>query len=267
MLISLFQTALDLSFMVGDCHLRSLIIHARNVLPRRFDPNNSSNLLKCSSFVFRVILLSINVLKEEHGVNLHCDYCSLVELSLLPLSVPSICVFTQASEVRFTFSRTCALALIIFGALFDVASLFFPWGIITSSSAHVYLPGSIIIGEVAPLSVDDFLILMQVRAQLETISELVRAATVVGWASVILYWYVERRVPSRTLGRVISYGFVLASSFLSFTAVAMFALTEFSLSWGAYLALVGGVLMVLGVVMAALKVEVVLEREAGEQGE
>ena len=183
----------------------------------------------------------------------------------MPLSGPSLCVLTQANEMRFTFSRTWTLALIIFGALFDVASLFFPWGIITSSSTYVYLPLSIIIGEVAPLSIDDFLNLMRVRPQLTTTSELIRAAIIVGWASVVLYWYVERRVPSRTLERVISYGVVLASSLLSFIAVAMFALTEFSLSWGAYLALVGGVLMVLGAVMAALKVEVVVEREVSEQ--
>jgi len=190
----------------------------------------------------------------------------LIELSLLPFSVSSLCVLTQANEVRFTLSRACILALIIFGALFNVASLFFPWGIITLSSTYVYLPWSIIIGDVAPLAVDDFLIIMQVRAQLRTISELIRAAIIVGWASVVLYWYVERRVPSRMLRRVISYSVILASSLLSFIAVAMFALTEISLSWGAYLALVGGVLMVLGVVMAVLKVEVVVEREVGEQG-
>lgn len=190
----------------------------------------------------------------------------MIELSLLPFSVSSLCVLTQANEVRFTLSRACILALIIFGALFNVASLFFPWGIITLSSTYVYLPWSIIIGDVAPLAVDDFLIIMQVRAQLRTISELIRAAIIVGWASVVLYWYVERRVPSRMLRRVISYSVILASSLLSFIAVAMFALTEISLSWGAYLALVGGVLMVLGVVMAVLKVEVVVEREVGEQG-
>ena len=38
-------------------------MHA-NVLPRYFDPDSSSNLLKRSSFVFSVILLSISVLKE-----------------------------------------------------------------------------------------------------------------------------------------------------------------------------------------------------------
>lgn len=197
---------------------------------------------------------------------MYCNDCPLIGLSLLPLSVSSLCVLTQTNEMRFTFSRACTLALIIFGALFNVASLFFPWGIITSSSTYVHLPLSIIIGEVAPFSIDDFLIIMQVRAQLRTISELIRAATIVGWASVVLYWYVERLVPSRTLRRVISYSVVLASSLLSFIAVAMFALTGISLSWGAYLALVGGVLMVLGVVMAVLKVEVVVEREVSEQG-
>jgi len=230
------------------------------------NPDSSFDLLKCSSFAFRVILLSISVPKEGHGVNLYCDYCPLIELSLLPFSVSSLCVLTQANEMGFTFSRACTLALIILGALFEVASLFFPWGIITSSSTYVHLPWSIIIGEVAPLAVDDFLIIMQVRTQLKTVSELIRAAIIVGWTSVVLYWYVERRVASRVLRRAISYSVILASSLLSFIAVAMFALTEISLSWGAYLALIGGVLMVLGVLMTALKVEVIVEREVGEQG-
>lgn len=201
-----------------------------------------------------------------HGVDLYCDDCPLIGLSLFPLSVPSLCVLTQANEVRFTFSRTWIITLIILGVFFDMASLFFPWGIITSSSAYVHLPGSIIIGELAPFTIDDFPIIMQVRVELETISKLIGAAIVVGWASVFLYWCVERLLPSHTLGRVISYSAVLTSSLFSLIAVAMLALTEISLSWGAYLALVGGVLMVLGVVMAALKVEVVVEREAGEQG-
>ena len=198
---------------------------------------------------------------------MYCDDCPLTKLSLLPFSVPSPCVLTQANNVRFTFSRTWILTIIVLGAFFDLASFFFPWGIITSSSAYVHLPGSIIIGEFPPFSIDDFLIIMQVRAELETISELIKAAIVVGWASVFLYWSLERRFPSRTLRRAISYSAVLVSSLLSFIAVAMFALTEISLSWGTYLALVGGVLMVLGVVMAAFKVEVVVEREVGAQGE
>ena len=197
---------------------------------------------------------------------MYCYDCPLTKLSPLSLSVPSPCVLTQANNVRFTFSRTWILTLIVLGAFFNLASFFFPWGIMTSSSAYVHLPGSIIIGEFAPFSGDDLFIIMQVRAELETTSELIGAAIAAGWASVFLYWYVERHFPSRPPWRVISHIAVLASSSLALTAVAMFALTEISLSWGAYLALVGGVLMVLGVVMAALKVEVVVEREAVEQG-
>jgi uncharacterized membrane protein YdjX (TVP38/TMEM64 family) len=107
---------------------------------------------------------------------------------------------------------------------------------------------------------------MQMRAQLVTISNLIKAAIIVGCTGVILYWYVERRMQSRMHGRVLSYGAVVASSFLAFMAVAIFASTGFSLSSGAYFALVGGVLMVLGILMRELGVEVVVEREVSEQG-
>lgn len=190
----------------------------------------------------------------------------LTELFLLPLSAASLCVLTQADEMRFTFSRVWALAFFISGALIDLASLFLPWGIITSSSTYVYLPGSIVTGEGGPLPIEDFLIIMQVRAQLLTMSTLIKAAIIIGWASVVLYWYVEWRILSSVGRRVISYSVVLASSCLSFIAVAMLALTEISPSRGAYLALVGGLLIVFGIVLKEMKVEVVVEREVSEQG-
>jgi len=108
---------------------------------------------------------------------------------------------------------------------------------------------------------------MQVRAQLLTISVLSKATVIVGLAGVVLCWYVGRRMLSRMLSRVLSYSVILASSFISFIAVAIFTLTEISLTWGAYLAVVGGVLMVLGVVVEGLEVEVVVEREVSEQAE
>ncbi len=196
---------------------------------------------------------------------MYCDDRFLIEL-LLPLSASSLFVLTQASETRFTFSRAWALGLIVFGALFDVASLFLPWGVITASSTYVYLPGSIVNGRGDPFSIDDFLIIWQARSQLITMSTLIKAAIMVGWAGVVLYGYFERCVLSPVRRRAISYSVILASSCLSFIAVAVLALTEISLSWGAYLALVGGVLMVLGIVMKELKVEVVVEREVSEQG-
>ncbi len=183
----------------------------------------------------------------------------------MPLSIAFLCVLTQAEEMSFTFSSVWTLGFIILGVVFDVASIFLPWGILASSSTYLYLSGSIVNGEDVLLP-EDFFAIMQARAQLITISNLIKAAIIVGCTAVILYWYVERRTQSRMHRRVLSYGVVVASSFLSFMAVAMFASIGFGLSWGAYLALVGGVLMVLGIVMRELRVEVVVEREVSEQG-
>ncbi|MFQ6065310.1 MAG: hypothetical protein ACE5L6_07525 [Candidatus Bathyarchaeia archaeon] len=141
-----------------------------------------------------------------------------------------------------------------------MASLFLPWGIIASSSTNVYLPGSIVTGEDTPFSIEDFLIIMLAREQLLTVSNLIKAAILVGWAGVVLYWYVERCALPLVLKRLASYGVLLASSVLSFVAVVMFALTEIGLSQGAYLALVGGLLVVLGILLKELKVEVIVER-------
>ncbi len=217
--------------------------------------------------ILTFILLSRNVLKKWAWCRiLYYDGHFLIELFLLPLSAFSLCVFTEASETRFTFSRIVTLGFVILGALFNVTSLFFPWGI-TPSSLYLYLPERIVTGEGIPFPPSDFFMIMQARAQLVTISRLIKAAVILGWAGVVLLWYVERLRLSLKRRLIISYSIILASSFLSFIAVAMFASTEFNLSWGAYLALVGGVLMVLGVVMRELKVEVVVEREVNEQEE
>lgn len=183
---------------------------------------------------------------------------------LLPLSVASFRASTKADEISFTFSRTWTLCLMILGVLFNMLSLFLPWGILTSSSTYVYLLGPIVNGE-GVLLPEDLFLLMQVRGQLITVGNLIKATIIVGWTGVILDWYVERHVPSGLHRRVILYSVLLASSVLSFIAVVMFALTEINLYWGAYLALVGGVLMVLAVVMKELKVEVIVEREMSDQ--
>ena len=169
--------------------------------------------------------------------------------------------------VRFTLSHAWTRGLIVSGALFNmVSSIFLPWGI-TPSSIYLYLPWSIVNGTSDLLPPSEFFKIMQVRAQLLTISVLSKATVIVGLAGVVLCWYVGRRMLSRMLSRVLSYSVILASSFISFIAVAIFTLTEISLTWGAYLAVVGGVLMVLGVVVEGLEVEVVVEREVSEQAE
>ena len=88
------------------------------------------------------------------------------------------------------------------------------------------------------------------------VSVIVRAAAITGWAGVILYEYLKRRV--------VPYGAILVSGALSFVAVILFAQTGLDLSWGAYLALAGGVFKVSGVVLEKLEVEIVVEREAGD---
>jgi hypothetical protein len=157
--------------------------------------------------------------------------------------------------MRFTFSHRWTLGFIVLAAVFDVLSLFLPWGILASSSTYVYLPGGPAQGS-EPLSVPDFLIILQARGQLITASNLIKAAIVLGWVGVVVYWFVERHL--------LSYGVVLASSCLSFIAVVEFPFTVIDLSWGAFLALVGGALMVLGIVLKELRMEVVVEREVSE---
>ncbi|NIR14661.1 hypothetical protein GWN63_05005, partial [Candidatus Bathyarchaeota archaeon] len=72
----------------------------------------------------------------------------------------------------------------------------------------------------------------------------------------VLYEYIE--------GRLVPYVAIMASGSISFTTVILFATRGVSLSWGAYLALVGGVLMVLGVVMEKLEVEIVVEHDRNQ---
>jgi uncharacterized membrane protein len=119
-----------------------------------------------------------------------------------------------------------------------------PWGV-----EQLYLPWSLIIGGGTRLQGSEFL----------TVSVLIRAATIAGWTGVILYEYIE--------SRILPYVAILTSSILSFTAVAFFATMEIGLSWGAFLGLVGGVLMVLGVVIEKLEVEVVVQLEQEHEEE
>jgi len=147
-------------------------------------------------------------------------------------------------QTRISLSPAWTLRLIICGALLAAISTLLPWGV-----EQLYLPWSLIIGGGTRLQGSEFL----------TVSVLIRAATIVGWAGVILYEYIERRI--------LPYVTILTSSILSFTAVAFFATTEIGLSWGAFLGLVGGVLMVLGVVIEKLEVEVVVQQEEKNEEE
>jgi hypothetical protein len=91
------------------------------------------------------------------------------------------------------------------------------------------------------------------------VSILIRGATIVGWTGVILYEYVE--------DRILPYVAILSSSILSFLAVAFFVSTEIGLSWGAYVSLVGGAFMMLGVMIEKLEVEIVVQLEERREKE
>ena len=73
------------------------------------------------------------------------------------------------------------------------------------------------------------------------VSVVVRVVAVVGWAGVVLYEYVGRRV--------LWVGAVFVSGVLSFVAVVLFALTGLRLYLGAYFCVGWGVLKVAGIVV------------------
>ena len=150
----------------------------------------------------------------------------------------------SGGQTRISLGPAWTWRLIICGALLAAISTLLPWGV-----DQLYLPWSLIIGGGTRLQGSEFL----------TVSGLIRAATIVGWTGVILYEYIERRI--------MPYVTILTSSILSFLAVALFATTEIGLSWGAFLDLVGGTLMVLGVVIEKLEVEVVVQHEEKNEEE
>lgn len=83
------------------------------------------------------------------------------------------------------------------------------------------------------------------------VSVAIRVAAGVAWIGILLREFVK-----------ISgffHGTILASSFLSFVAVALFALRSYCLSWGWYLALARGLFKVFGVLTEIFGVRSVLE--------
>jgi hypothetical protein len=150
----------------------------------------------------------------------------------------------SAEQTRISLAPAWTRRLVICGALLEAISTLLPWGV-----HRLYLPWSLIIGSGVRLPASEFL----------TVSVLIRAATIVGWIGVILYEYVK--------SRILPYVAILTSSILSFLAVAFFAATEIGLSWGAYMSLVGGAFMMLGVVMEKLEVEIVVQLEEGREKE
>ena len=150
----------------------------------------------------------------------------------------------SAEQTRISLAPAWTWRLIICGTLLEAISTLLPWGIY-----QLYLPWSLIIGDGVRLPASEFL----------TVSVLIRAATIVSWIGVILHEYVE--------SRILPHVAILTSSILSFRAVALFATTEIGLYWGAYVSLVGGAFMMLGVVIEKLDVEIVVQLEERREKE
>ena len=150
----------------------------------------------------------------------------------------------SAEQGRISLAPVWTWRLVICGASLEAISTLLPWGV-----DQLYLPWSLIIGSGVRLPASEFL----------TVSVLIRAATIVGWIGVIIHEYVESRILPRVA--------ILTSSILSLLAVAFFATTEIGLSWGAYVGLVGGAFMMLGVVIEKLDVEIVVQLEERREKE
>ena len=153
---------------------------------------------------------------------------------------------SSAKEIKISVSLKWSYGLVILGLLFDVVSALLPW-CLSLRFDYVFLPYSPVWG--------DYSYTLPLEVPFITINVLVYAAAIVGWVSVIFSKRLKR-------GQVL-YGAVLVSGVLSLTAFVLFTQILSSdkslyLSWGAYLALISGVLQVSGVLMKILKIEVVI---------
>jgi hypothetical protein len=80
-----------------------------------------------------------------------------------------------------------------------------------------------------------------------SVSIIVRAAAIIMWVGIILQEIVNK---PRIIHLV-----TLIAGFISLIAFGMFAFTRLSLSWGAYLSLLGGLIVVLSVILDMLEIE------------
>ena len=85
------------------------------------------------------------------------------------------------------------------------------------------------------------------------ISLVVRAAAVLGWVGVVLHEYVRQPIWSHIV--------IFLSGVLSFASIVVFIRTGWPFSWGAIIALAGGIFMMAGVIMENLGIEIIAEKE------
>jgi len=153
----------------------------------------------------------------------------------------------RVRTLRIGPRRYLAFILTVVGALFNVLSVFLPWGY---ALADLYLPWSPII------NFDSTILIYPETVEFASIVIAARAATIVSWIGIILIEYAEKHA---VLSRVV----LLVSSFLSFLAVAVFVAIDSNVSWGAYFSLIGGALIVCGVVLNST-LEIAVEIESSD---
>ncbi len=128
------------------------------------------------------------------------------------------------------------------GCFLDILSTFLPWG--TNFGQELFLPFSIPLplGWNAPNVAEAPFVLF--------VSVAIRLAAILGFAALLLYEYLKSILP--TLVLLVSVG-------LSFTCFIISSQFGWSLSSGAYTALFGGLLKLLGLILRNLHLEIAEE--------
>jgi len=143
-------------------------------------------------------------------------------------------------------SYALTLALLIIGASFMAASIFLPWSETFLAYGFLLWSPLLDLGRLA-VTLNSFW----------AVSITARAAAILGWTGVILCSYVKTRR--------LSYAVLLVSSILSFVAFGVFTSSGLMLSWGAYLIMVGGILIAFTVVSKKIGLEIILESEKDKE--
>lgn len=144
-----------------------------------------------------------------------------------------------AKGATFSFSGY-ALYLVALGCVLDVLSTFFPWSEI--GGQHWFLPFSFSL----PLGWDAQF--MPESLPLLGVSMATRVAAFLGLVGIVLFGRVKKSV--------FPYAVLIASVAFSFFSLWSFSRLDWPLYFGVYLALSGGLLKVVGIVLENLEVQV-----------
>jgi len=143
-----------------------------------------------------------------------------------------------------------ALYLVALGCFLDVLSTFFPWS--ETDGQHWFLPFSV------SLPLGWHTQFMSESLPLLAISVATRVAAFVGLAGIVLWGRFQKGVfPSALL---------VFSTVLSFFSFGVFSQLGWSLYFGSYLALSGGLVKVVGIILENLEVQIVAKEEETSVG-